>query len=130
MKKLLKFGLVGVGNTLLSIGCYILFVKLGMHYLLANILSYLIGLLNSYYWNKKWVFQYTERHLSVFVKFIIVNLVVLSINTSILYFFVKIIGWNQYLSQLIATGLGMGINFILNKKWTFEPRMNNREKAQ
>ena len=127
MKKLLKFGLVGIVNTLISIGCYILFVKLGMHYIAANILSYLIGLVNSYYWNKKWVFKNTENHLSVFVKFVIVNLIVLSINTGCLFLLVHQWGFNQYGSQLAATALGMGINFILNNQWTFEAKRTNKQ---
>ncbi|TWD97406.1 putative flippase GtrA [Neobacillus bataviensis] len=129
MEKLLKFGLVGVVNTLISIGCYILFVKLGMHYIVANIISYLIGLVNSYYWNKRWVFKNKENHLSVFVKFVIVNLVVLSFNTLCLFLFVHKWGFNQYLSQLVATALGMGINFILNKKWTFESKLSDRKQT-
>ncbi|ULT56464.1 GtrA family protein [Neobacillus drentensis] len=127
MKKLLKFGLVGIVNTLISIGCYILFVKLGMHYIAANILSYLIGLVNSYYWNKKWVFKNTENHLAVFVKFVIVNLIVLSINTGCLFLLVHQWGFNQYGSQLAATALGMGINFILNNQWTFEAKRTNKQ---
>jgi len=129
MEKLLKFGLVGVVNTLISIGCYILFVKLGMHYIVANIISYLIGLVNSYYWNKKWVFKNKENHLSVFAKFVIVNLVVLSFNTLCLFLFVHKWGFNQYLSQIVATALGMGINFILNKKWTFESKLSARKQT-
>jgi putative flippase GtrA len=129
MKKLVKFGLVGIVNTLISIGCYILFVKLGIHYILANIVSYMIGLLNSYYWNKKWVFNNRENHLSVFVKFVIVNLVVLSINTGCLFLLVHKWGFNQYGSQLAATALGMGINFILNNKWTFEGKITDRKQA-
>ena len=129
MKRLIKFGLVGVVNTLISIGCYILFVKLGIHYILANILSYLIGLLNSYYWNKKWVFEFKETRLSVFGKFSIVNLAVLSFNTLVLFLFVNKLGLNQYLSQLIATVFGMGINFFLNKNWTFESKVKNKNQV-
>ncbi|MEH7414528.1 GtrA family protein [Neobacillus drentensis] len=129
MEKLLKFGLVGVVNTLISIGFYMLFVKLGMHYILANILSYLIGLVNSYYWNKKWVFKNKENHLSVFAKFVIVNLVALGFNTLCLFLFVHHWGFNPYLSQLAATALGMGINFVLNKKWTFESKRPANKQA-
>ena len=115
MEKLFKFGLVGIVNTLISIGFYMLFVKLGMNYILANILSYMIGLLNSYYWNKKWVFKNTGNHLSVFTKFVMVNLIVLGINTLSLFLLVNKLGLNQYVAQLISTVIGMGINFILNK---------------
>jgi len=124
MQKFLKFGLVGIINTLISICFYILLVNIGLHYILANILSYLIGVLNSYYWNKKWVFNYHDNHLSVFVKFLLVNLIVLGINTLSLYVCVHLIGMNKYEAQLIATAIGMGINFILNQKWTFETDKN------
>ncbi|MBM7654755.1 GtrA family protein [Neobacillus cucumis] len=129
MEKLFKFGLVGIVNTLISIGFYMLFVKLGMNYILANILSYMIGLLNSYYWNKKWVFKNTGNHLSVFTKFVMVNLIVLGINTLSLFLLVNKLGLNQYVAQLISTVIGMGINFILNKKWTFEAKVSDGEKA-
>lgn len=125
MKKILKFGIIGVINTLISICCYFVLVKVGVHYILANIISYLIGLLNSYYWNKKWVFKYKEKHIAVFVKFIIVNIVVLGINTLSLFLCVHTLGINQYFAQLIATAIGMGINYFLNSKWTFESKLNN-----
>jgi putative flippase GtrA len=124
MEKLLKFSLIGLINTLITICSYIVLVYLGMHYITANILSYILGLVNSYYWNKKWVFKYKESHLTVFVKFIIVNLVVLGINTLTLYLCVQKLEINQYLAQLLATVFGMGINFILNKKWTFNSKLD------
>ena len=122
MKKLLKFSVVGVINTTISILCYILLVKLGMHYILANIISYILGILNSYYWNKKWVFNYQDHHISIFIKFFVVNLVVLGIVTISLFLLVQKIGLNQYLAQIFSTGIGMVINFISNKYWTFSPQ--------
>jgi putative flippase GtrA len=126
MKKLLKFSLIGLINTLITIISYIVLVKLGVNYILANCISYMIGLLNSYYWNKKWVFNYNEQHISVFVKFIIVNLFVLGINTLSIYLCVHNFGLNHYFAQLIATAIGMIFNFILNSKWTFGSKIKNR----
>ena len=57
MKKFMKFGLIGILNTLITIGSYMLFVYLGMNYIIANVIGYGIGVINSYYWNKNWVFQ-------------------------------------------------------------------------
>ena len=57
MEKLLKFGLVGIFNTLITIISFWILLKFGMNYLIANTIAYLIGVANSYYWNKNWVFK-------------------------------------------------------------------------
>ncbi|MEH7199359.1 GtrA family protein, partial [Priestia megaterium] len=59
MIKFLKFGFVGIMNTLLTIISYLALIHFDMNYILANVLSYFIGVINSYYWNKSWVFQAT-----------------------------------------------------------------------
>ncbi|MDR4427381.1 GtrA family protein, partial [Bacillus anthracis] len=49
MEKLLKFGLVGIFNTLIPIISFWILLKFGMNYLIANTIAYLIGVANSYY---------------------------------------------------------------------------------
>ena len=125
MEKFLKFGLVGIFNTLITIISYIILVKFGMNYLIANIISYLIGVANSYYWNKNWVFQSNSKNLSVFLKFLIVNLIVLAFNTLSLFILVDKLLYNEFIAQIFAIGIGMIINFFLNKIWTFNQRENS-----
>ncbi|PEY34073.1 sugar translocase [Bacillus cereus] len=125
MEKFLKFGLVGIFNTLITIISYIILVKFGMNYLVANIISYLIGVANSYYWNKNWVFQSNSKNLSIFLKFMIVNLIVLAFNTISLFILVDKLLYNEFIAQIFAIGIGMMINFFLNKIWTF----NQSEKS-
>ncbi|HEK9100884.1 GtrA family protein [Bacillus pfraonensis] len=125
MEKFLKFGLVGIFNTLITIISYIILVKLGMNYLIANTISYLIGVANSYYWNKNWVFQSNSKNLSVFLKFLTVNLIVLAFNTLSLFILVDKLLYNEFIAQIFAIGIGMMINFFLNKIWTF----NQSEKS-
>ncbi len=120
MKKFMKFGLIGILNTLLTIGSYMLFVYLGMNYIIANVIGYGIGVINSYYWNKNWVFQVSSNQRSIFVKFVVVNLITLVINTLALYILANYLDIHPYLAQIFATGFGLLINFFLNKKWTFE----------
>jgi putative flippase GtrA len=119
MKKLLKFGTVGMLNTLITIGCFTLLVHLGMNYIAANIAAYMIGMVNSFFWNKNWVFQVRSGQISLFVKFVLVNLITLGFNTLCLYLLVDHLQIQSSISQIIATGCGLMINFGLNKKWTF-----------
>ncbi|MGG0723476.1 GtrA family protein [Bacillus mycoides] len=119
MEKFLKFGLVGIANTLITIISYVILVKLGMNYLVANTLSYSIGVANSYYWNKNWVFQSNGKDLSIFIKFLTVNLIVFAFNTLSLFILVAKFSINEFIAQIFAIGIGMMINFFLNKMWTF-----------
>ena len=118
MNKLIKFCIVGMGNTLLTFLVFYLLLTIGMNYLAANIIGYSVGVANSYYWNKSWVFE-TKSNYKHFLRFIAVNILTLLINTGSLFIFVHSFGFNAIIAQIIATGIGMVVNFILNKIWTF-----------
>ncbi|MBU5342567.1 GtrA family protein [Caldifermentibacillus hisashii] len=120
MKQFLKFGAVGFFNTLITVVTFNILVILGLNYVLSNILGYTFGIINSFYWNKKWVFKSNSGEINIIFKFVIVNLVTLGLNTFLLYLLVDHLHIRYFLSQLVATAVGMVINFILNKKWTFD----------
>ncbi|MCU7707975.1 GtrA family protein [Priestia sp. JV24] len=124
MIKFLKFGFVGIMNTLLTIISYLVLIHFDMNYILANVLSYFIGVINSYYWNKSWVFQATV-HKWMLAQFFIVNLITLAINTSCLFLLVHYTPANPIIGQLLSTCIGMFINFFLNKIWTFKHTNNH-----
>ena len=119
MKKFLKFSLVGILNTLITMISYIALVNIGINYLIANCFAYLMGVINSYYWNKNWVFEFKNKKVSLFLKFLTVNLIVLIFNTIILFILVDKLFINKFISQLFSISVGMIMNFSLHKLWTF-----------
>ncbi|MFJ5713612.1 GtrA family protein [Neobacillus sp. NPDC093127] len=122
MKKFLKFGVVGIVNTLITIGSFIVLVYFGMNYIAANITAYGLGMINSFFWNKNWVFQAKSRKLSLVFKFVVVNFLTLGFATICLYVFVKHMDIHSSAAQIVSTCLGLAINFLLNKKWTFSEK--------
>lgn len=119
MIQIVKFSIVGVLNTVISFVAYSLLVFLSVNYIVANVISYSMGTVNSYLWNKGWVFQSTENHSKIIYKFIGVNSITLLFNSFVLYTSVSILDLNKLTSQIIATFLGTMMNFVLNKLWTF-----------
>lgn len=109
-------------NTAISLTLFSLLVFLKVNYIVANVISYSIGTANSYLWNKGWVFKSKENHSKMIYKFIGVNILTLLFNSFILYNFVSVLGLNKVIGQIIATFLGMIMNFVLNKIWTFRGR--------
>lgn len=116
----IKFSLVGVSNTLISLISYTILVRLGLYYVIANVLAYGIGMLNSYILNKLWVFKSKKSVGSTSLKFTLVSLGSLSISTCFLYLCVSIIGLNKILAQVVVTFLVLIINFSANKIWAFK----------
>ena len=102
--RFVKFGMVGVINTLVNWIIFFILNALGMYYILANIIAYILGTVNSYLWNTLWVFKYKDKaSTETTIKFIILNLIGLGLNTGILYVLVY-----KYLQYYI-------INNTLNK---------------
>jgi len=56
-KQAVKYGAVGVLNTMITAVVYYLLRKIDFSVDGANLISYEAGFLNSYIWNRLWVFQ-------------------------------------------------------------------------
>ena len=94
---------------------------MGVYYIISNIIAYSISTLNSYLWNSKWVFKYTGDNVNqTTFKFITLNIIGLVLNTIILFLLVDIIKLPKIIALIIATGVVMILNYIINKLWVFK----------
>ena len=95
----------------------------GVYYIIANVIAYVIATINSYIWNSRWVFKYKgEDKKETTTKFILLNLAGLALNTMILYLLVDLIGLNKLIALVITTVIVMVINYIVNKIWVFKEK--------
>ena len=53
----IKFGLVGVSNTLVNYVVYLIFISLGFGIVVSNTFGFLISVLNAYFWGSRFVFK-------------------------------------------------------------------------
>ena len=66
----LKYGFVGCINTAITLGVIFMCKSLlGINEYVANILGYTAGLINSFIWNKTWVFKSKKGYRREAVKF-------------------------------------------------------------
>lgn len=120
ISRFIKFSLVGASNTVITIVAYWVLINLfNMNFLWSNTIAYILGIINSYFWNTKWVFKDSSAN-NTLIKFIIVNVIALAVSNLCIFILVKNMNINMYIAQIIAIGFSMIINFILNKIWTFE----------
>ncbi len=133
--QLAKFGLIGVGNTVIDLGLYTLLIYIsgsaeGLAITLFKTISVAVAIINSYIWNKYWSFQKKElRDVSKeFTHFVSVSVIGLVLNvaiTSILTNFVDpVLGMNQTAWATLAGGsasvLVLAWNFLGYKLFVFK----------
>ena len=116
----IKFGVIGVSNTLLGLGVYYALVWPGMHYLLANLIGFTVGTLNSYYWNNKFVFQRSGGHLRTFFKMYAGYAFTFLSGAGLLTLQIEFLGISEYIAPLVNIPITTVINFLVNKFWVFE----------
>lgn len=69
--QLIKYGIVGMANTMLTLG--VIFVcksLIGVNPYVSNALGYFAGIINSFFWNRKWVFKASGRLSTQAIRFI------------------------------------------------------------
>ena len=120
----IKFGLVGCSNTLISVvSCWIL-IYFGVHYLIANTIGFILGTLNAYVLNNKFVFKAKEEeHRSVAktgVKVFISYGISFLLSTILLTFWVEIVHISDYIAPVINVCITTPLNFLMNKFWAFK----------
>ena len=119
--QLIKFGLVGVVNTLLTAGTIWILLKV-FHFsdYFSNILGYTIGLTNSFIWNRRWTFESTLNIKDTLLRFIITFAICYLIQLGNLYILLHFTTFSSYICQLLSIIVYTVINFSLNKYYTFK----------
>jgi len=121
LRQFIKFGIVGVSNTLISLAIYYLLVSLGVNYIVSNTVAFVISVLNAYYWNNKYVFQKSSRsHFVALMRTYIAYGFTFLLGTALLYIMVRHLSISKYIAPLINLCFTIPINFLINKLWAFK----------
>jgi putative flippase GtrA len=107
--RFLFFGALNTGITFLVFSGLVL---LGLHYALANILAWCIGVLLSFFFNARFVFN-AQADLSSFFKFVASNLFSIFLNLLFLFIAVDIFKFDPIVSSLFSIPLIALSNYIL-----------------
>lgn len=115
----IRFLFVGVLNTIVGYGGYALLLVFGLNYFYANTISYIIGIIHSYIWNKKFTFKSRDKSILEVVKFVGVYLLNYLIGLASLSLFVKIFGINEYIAGALNLFVTTLISYFGHKYFSF-----------
>lgn len=129
----MKFGIVGLSNTMVSYLIYIVTLLIfqknkiipSIDYLVAQVIAFVLSVLWSFYWNNKYVFRQNEnqkRNLwQTLVKtYISYAFTGLFLNSILSLMWVEWLGIPKVVAPIINLLVSVPINFVMNKFWTFK----------
>ncbi len=124
-----KFGIVGVSNTLLSFAVYTLLLKaFGVWYVAASGIGFTVGAVNGFLLNRRWTFRGHVGDALTPVRWFVVQGCGLGLNLSLVYLFVDGFGMDKLIGQVPATAVVTVVTFLVNRAWTF--KMHPRSSAE
>ncbi len=131
MKQFIKFGIVGVSNTVISylLNVLVLYTlasfNLSWDWLMGNIVAFVLSVLWSFYWNNKYVFTLEEGKersigkalLKTYISYGFTGIILTNILS---YVWINCFGISKYIAPLINLVVSVPLNFIINKLWAFK----------
>jgi len=118
--QLSRFCTVGLGNTAVDFTVSFLLTLGGAPYLLAQVLAYGAGVVNSYFLNRIWTFRVTRKiNLPEFGSFVTVNGLSLLVSAGLLFILHDINNLSLWPAKVLATGTGVAVNYIGSRLWVF-----------
>lgn len=119
-----KFGLVGVSNTAVSMGVY--YAVLWMDpdlYMLGSILGTVISIFNAFVWNNLFVFTGNSRDFKSTLRRLgrtYVSYGGTSALSNFLLWLEVTLGVSKVIAPVLNLAITIPLNFILNKFWSFK----------
>lgn len=118
--KRIRFLFVGVINTAVGYGFYALFIYIGFNPYIATTLSTILGVINSYFWNKYFTFRKPKKSLAEAVRFVLVYVISYAVNLGLVYLFVDLWGMNSYISGIICLFFTTIISYLGHNFFSFK----------
>lgn len=142
LKQFIKFGLVGVSNTVIGYLIYALSLK-GMRLLnlwpsydiyIAQFIMFVLSVAWSYFWNNRFVFKGNVKTkkdivISLLKTYATYAFTSLFLSEVLLMFWVRIIGINEYIAPVLNLLITVPLNFLLQKYWAFKKRPDKEDPA-
>ena len=139
----IRFGLVGLSNTILGYLLYLLFLLIlkrlslpdSMDYLISNVISWILCVFWSFIWNRRCVFDagydtgvtFVSALFKAYCSYALTGLL---LNNLLLYIEVEKLHIPKVIAPFLVLIISIPLNFLLNKFWTFRRRPRDHKSGK
>lgn len=127
IKQFMKFGIVGVINTVSSWIFYYSLLFFKVHYIVATTIAYILSSIIGFILNKTWVFKSKNKVSSSLFKYIITYGSSYLINIGLMYTFVDVIGISDKIAPILVLFFTIPYNYLFSKIWVFKNKKIPKE---
>jgi putative flippase GtrA len=121
LREFARFLIVGVANTLLSFVTYRLLLAIGTPYVIAAPVSFAVGAVNGYIFNRRWTFAARDSMRSRAV-YVVVQTCGAGLMTLLVFLLVDVGDVDRVLAWVAAIAPVTVSTFAANRLWTFADR--------
>jgi putative flippase GtrA len=116
----IKYSVVGILNVAVGTGVFSFFAYiLNVNYLIANAVSYAVGVIHSFLWNKFWTFKSKAGGRRELFWFVVIFLFSFGIQNLVLIFLKERLNFSKFWAYAAAMAVYPLISFFGNKYITF-----------
>jgi dolichol-phosphate mannosyltransferase len=114
-----RFCAVGASGYAVNLAVYVTLLAVGLHYLAAAAIAFLVAAASNYLWNRTWTFRASEAPvLGQGARALLVS--ALSLGANQLFLLALVAGGAGHLgAQAVAIVLATPFSFAANKLWAF-----------
>ena len=131
ISQFIKFCIVGITNVAVSYALNVITLlafaplKLSWDYVVGNIVSFLLSVLWSFYWNNRFVFKQgnidnnnlLERLIKTYLSY---SFSCIILNNMFSWFLIHVLDISKFISPLMVSCITIPVNFVLNKFWAYK----------
>ena len=125
MIQIIKFGIVGVSNTVVSMVVYYLVLWFDENwYMVGSILGTILSIANAFIWNDLFVFTGNPKDLKSVLHRLLKTYISYGgtslLSTVLLWLEVALFNVSKVWAPIVNLIITIPLNFIINKFWTFK----------
>lgn len=120
-RNLILYGIIGSFTSALDFAVFTMLSKyIGIHYIVANCISVLVGISTSFALNRSFNFKVKDKTGKRFIIFLTVGICGLVLSNLILFVGINMLNCDELIVKLASIVLVVGFQFLLNKFVTFK----------
>ena len=126
IRQFIKFGLVGVSNTFVSLAVYYIFYFISEDlYFIGNTVGFVVSVLNAYYWNSKFVFKEDKtqekkrKNFAVLLKTYVCYGSTFLLSEIMIIVEIELLNMSGIIAPIINLLVTIPLNYVLNKFFAY-----------
>ena len=122
-EEVLRYLIVGVIGMIISVFTFWLCRNFELHYVIANVISWIITVIVVYFLNRKYVFKSkSNKVFQEFITFVVVRIFTLFLETATIWLIVDVIHGNDIVGKFVGQFVVIVSNYLFSKFFIFKKK--------